>query len=94
MPKRTRTERPDTVQNAHRVFLESIQGTEVNLSLVSQVMRQMGRKGGMIGGKRRLETLSDERRKQIASGAAKTRWERFRANKAEEAKRAEKRKTA
>ena len=43
-------------------------------SLVSQVMAEMGRKGGRIGGKRRLETLSDRRRSQIAKNAAKARW--------------------
>ena len=43
-------------------------------SLVSQVMAEMGRRGGRIGGKRRLETLSDRRRSQIAKNAAKARW--------------------
>jgi len=37
-------------------------------------MAEMGRKGGRIGGKRRLETLSDRRRRQIARNAAKARW--------------------
>ena len=45
-----------------------------NRSLVSQVMAEMGRKGGLIGGKRRLETLSDRRRSQIAKQAARARW--------------------
>jgi hypothetical protein len=37
-------------------------------------MAEMGRKGGRIGGKRRLETLSDRRRSQIAKQAARARW--------------------
>jgi hypothetical protein len=37
-------------------------------------MAEMGRKGGRIGGKRRLETLSDRRRRQIARNAARARW--------------------
>jgi hypothetical protein len=37
-------------------------------------MAEMGRKGGKIGGKRRLETLSDRRRSQIAKAAARARW--------------------
>ncbi len=41
---------------------------------VSKVMAQMGSKGGKIGGKRRLETLTSEQRSQIASDAAKARW--------------------
>jgi hypothetical protein len=43
-------------------------------SVISQVMADMGRKGGLIGGKRRLETLSDRRRSQIARQAARARW--------------------
>jgi len=37
-------------------------------------MAQIGRKGGQIGGKRRLSTLSEKERKAIASKAAKARW--------------------
>lgn len=75
MRKRTSTQALDSVQNARRVVLESVQETEsFNLSLVSQVMAEMGRKGGRIGGKRRLETLSDRRRTQIARAAANARW--------------------
>ena len=76
MPKRTRsTENLDTVQNARRVFLETVETTEtVQLSIVQQVMREMGAKGGKIGGKRRLETMTDEQRKRSARKAAKARW--------------------
>jgi hypothetical protein len=74
MPKRTSKPRLDAVQNARRVVDVRIEESEVSLSIVSQVMSQMGRKGGKIGGKRRLETLSDERRSEIASLAAKKRW--------------------
>jgi hypothetical protein len=41
---------------------------------VSKVMAQMGSKGGRIGGKRRLITRTDEKRREIASQAAKARW--------------------
>lgn len=80
MPKRISTSKLDVVQNAHRVVQESTRSTETatsvlaNPTLLSQVMAEMGRRGGRIGGKRRLETLSDERRKEIASQAAKARW--------------------
>lgn len=80
MPKR-KSRAPDTVQNARRVVLESVGAADTSepiekpsRSLISQVMAEMGRKGGKIGGKRRLETLSDRRRKQIAQDAAKARW--------------------
>jgi hypothetical protein len=37
-------------------------------------MREMGAKGGKIGGKRRLETMTDEQRKRSARKATKARW--------------------
>lgn len=76
MPKRTRnTTQLDTVQNARRVFLEAIESSEsVTLTVVQQVMREMGAKGGKIGGKRRLETMTDAQRTKSARKAAKARW--------------------
>jgi hypothetical protein len=77
MPKRNRksTESLDTVQNARRVSLEAIALSETTeLTIVQQVMRQMGAKGGRIGGKRRLETMTDEQRRRSARKAAKARW--------------------
>ena len=61
MPKRTRnTKQLDTVQNARSVFLEAVESTEtIELTVVQKVMRDMGAKGGRIGGKRRLETMTD-----------------------------------
>ena len=41
---------------------------------VSAFMREMGRKGGQIGGKRRLETMTPEARSRQASFAARVRW--------------------
>ncbi len=41
---------------------------------VSRVMSQMGIRGGRIGGKRSLETLTPEERRERASLAARTRW--------------------
>ena len=79
MPKRTSTLKLDAVQNARRVVLASVGETEtttVSISLISQIMAAMGRKGGQIGGKRRLVTLTGARRREIASQAAKTRWKR------------------
>jgi len=39
-------------------------------------MSEMGKKGGKIGGKRRLVTLTPDRRRDIALKAAQTRWTR------------------
>lgn len=75
MPKRTSKPRLDKVQNAGRVFLDSVKPTETfSLSVISQVMAEMGRKGGQIGGKRRLETMTDAQRTRVAKKAAKARW--------------------
>lgn len=78
MPKRISTPKLDTVQNALRVVRESTGETltvpQPNAAVISQVMAAMGRKGGKIGGKRRLETMTDERRREVASMAAKKRW--------------------
>jgi hypothetical protein len=41
---------------------------------ISLLMAELGRRGGKIGGKRRLETLSPAKRKEIARKAARTRW--------------------
>lgn len=41
---------------------------------ISAYMADIGRKGGKIGGKRRLKTMTKEERKKIASRAAKARW--------------------
>ncbi len=80
MPKKSKP-RLDTVQNARRVVFESVGEVEptetvpqASPSLISQVMAEMGRRGGLIGGKRRLETLTDKRRSQIAKKAAQARW--------------------
>lgn len=81
MPKRKSKPALDDVQNAHRVVMQSIgeasappEAPAPSRSVISQVMAEMGRKGGRIGGKRRLETLSDRRRSQIAKQAAQARW--------------------
>jgi hypothetical protein len=41
---------------------------------ISQYMAEIGRKGGQIGGKRRLKTMTKAARSKVAAKAAKTRW--------------------
>jgi len=43
-------------------------------SEISRVMSVLGRRGGKIGGKRRLETMTPEQRSAIATKAAQARW--------------------
>ena len=46
--------------------------------LISEVMREMGRKGGKAaggkGGKKRMAALTPEERKELATKAALARW--------------------
>jgi general stress protein YciG len=39
-------------------------------------MAELGRKGGQIGGKRRMESMTEKERKDVARKAAKARWAR------------------
>ncbi len=41
---------------------------------ISAYMAAIGRKGGQIGGKRRLKTMTKAQRQRIAAKAARTRW--------------------
>jgi hypothetical protein len=45
-----------------------------NAAQISAFMAEMGRRGGLIGGKRRLETMTKTERRKAASKAAKARW--------------------
>jgi hypothetical protein len=47
---------------------------QVTKSEISRVMSALGTKGGRIGGKRRLKTMTPEQRSQAALKAAKARW--------------------
>jgi hypothetical protein len=44
-------------------------------SEISRVMAAMGRRGGRIGGKRHLVTVTSEQRRKIALKAARKRWD-------------------
>jgi hypothetical protein len=43
-------------------------------SVISTYMAAMGRKGGLVGGKRRLVTMTAAARKKVAAKAAQARW--------------------
>jgi hypothetical protein len=80
MPKRIKQEkRPkDVNQLAHYLGDASTQGESDTLpptkAQISQLMSEMGRKGGKIGGKRRLETMTAKERSKVAKKAAQARW--------------------
>jgi hypothetical protein len=47
-------------------------------SSISEYLAQIGRRGGLKGGKARAEKLSAKKRKEIAQKAASARWSRSR----------------
>ena len=51
---------------------------DISASVLHDIMSIMGRKGGRIGGKRRLETMTPEERSAAALKAARARWKRKR----------------
>jgi len=58
---------------------ESTQGSASEVTVptkaqISLLMAQLGKKGGKIGGKRRLETMTAKQRSKISRMAAKARW--------------------
>jgi uncharacterized protein YneF (UPF0154 family) len=78
--KKTRG-RKDSNQVAFATVQRTIQTSEaeeppIDKATISAVMAALGRKGGKIGGKRRLQTMSDEERSQRGYEAARARWDK------------------
>ncbi len=48
---------------------------------LSDYMAAMGRKGGRIGGKRRMETMTQAERSDVAQKAAQARWKKAKRSK-------------
>jgi hypothetical protein len=86
MPKRNSKARPtDVNQIAHLLVEQSTQqidapGPAASKPPVSRavhrMMQKMGSKGGKIGGKRRMVTMTRQQRSEAASVAAKARWKK------------------
>ena len=86
MPKRiSKTKQPrDVNQLAHRLVEMStadvppiIEPSPMASAIdVSRIMALMGRKGGQIGGKLRLQTMTAVQRSKVAKKAAKARWKK------------------
>lgn len=76
MPKRISKKLTDVNQIAAAVTAAATSETPESArpALYSQVMAEMGRRGGKIGGKRSLETMTKAERKKRAERAAKARW--------------------
>jgi hypothetical protein len=83
MPKRI-SSRPTDVNEAAHLMVERSTAepeTETPKSEISRIMAEMGRKGGKVGGKRRLETMTRQQRSEVALNAAKARWKRAKKTK-------------
>lgn len=84
MPKRNSTASPtDVNQLAYFLVQQSTQEPEAEnipttrppvSKAISRVMSKMGIRGGKIGGKRRLITMTPEHRSEVAAKAARARW--------------------
>jgi len=81
MPKRlSTTAHSQDVNQAAFQMVHRLTGTEepapakVSSSDISRVMAAMGRRGGRIGGKRRLTTMTPEQRSEVSQKAAQARW--------------------
>ncbi len=85
MPKRISTRPSDINQAAFQMVQRSTAEPEsakrtrkpprASKAEISRVMSAMGRRGGKIGGKASLVTMTEEQRKERALKAAKARWE-------------------
>jgi len=83
MPKRIKHLKRPTDVNELAHYLGEVSTQENSDSItpptkaqVSVLMAELGRKGGKVGGKRRLETMTATQRKAVARKAAQARWDR------------------
>jgi hypothetical protein len=86
MPKRNKQgKRPkDINQLAHYLGDASMQVEIIQPPTTAQIsilMAEMGRKGGKIGGKRRMQTMTVKQRRKIAQKAARVRWDKTKKQK-------------
>jgi hypothetical protein len=86
MPKQLKQKRRTADENevAFQLVQRATQEPDASPSLgqnpvpssISEYMAQIGSKGGKVGGKRRLKTMTAEQRRKVAQKAAKARWKK------------------
>jgi hypothetical protein len=59
-----------------RISTEESEEQPTERSEISKYLAEIGRKGGLKGGKARAESLSAKKRSEIAKNAAKARWKK------------------
>jgi hypothetical protein len=79
MPKRS--SKKDTAQNALRVVEQAIGEELVAPRKKNPAAVALGRLGGKVGGKARAAKLTSERKREIASDAARVRWSKEKENR-------------
>ena len=79
MPKRISKRTTDANEIAFNV-LQAVTAPEQppteDRDTISRIMAEMGRKGGKIGGKRSMDTMTATERKKRAKKAARSRWKK------------------
>jgi len=69
-------QRMHTLGNISTQSAEAPKPNEVTQDEISRVMSALGSRGGKIGGKRRMETMTQKQRSEIAFKAAQARWKK------------------
>lgn len=65
---------PDFTQVAHRVFQQAVGELPKQSAQAPTPKQEAGRKGGLKGGKKRMDSLTDTERRELALKAANARW--------------------
>ncbi len=74
VPRKKHQGPEDFAETAFRVFEQAIGETKPEESTKNPAAVELGRKGGLKGGKARAEKLTPEQRSEIAKKAAAKRW--------------------
>lgn len=81
--KRAAPKRPTDVNQLAHFLVKATTEREIEISPpsvsdsdIKRVMAELGRRGGRIGGKKRAEGMTKERRVEIALKAARSRWDK------------------
>jgi len=70
-----------TIQRTIELSEAEAQVPEIDKATISAVMAAIGRKGGKIGGKRRMQTMTKDERSAIARQGAIAMWKKKRKKK-------------
>jgi len=71
---RSRKKPKDPNVLAYQIVRQSTEEEPPKRSPISEYLAEIGRKGGLKGGKARAKKLSAKKRQEIARRAAETRW--------------------